>query len=446
MDSNTHSTSQSAGTPAGFPALVAELQSLADQDPDRLADGAWAERVLVLRGLADRLEGHWLAELAGLDARGAAGAEQGVQAGSTAAWLRRRLRMSAGTASSLVRTARALYRGPLTGPARPWPMGSLSVAHAQVLAAGTQDLPDHATAEAEPVLLEAARRLDPPRLRRAVAHLRLVADPDGADAQAERRQQQRGLWLSPTWEGMVAVNGLLEPEAGQTLVAALEPLARPPTPTTPAPVASAGPTPWPSWPAAAWKPAGSPRPVGCGPSCGDGGPGQPPRPPRWRGWGGRWALAAGPRDLPAAGLRRRRHPGPGHPPPDPPPPGPRRRWAAWPPSSRQRRPGSPRPLAAPPPSRWRSAAPAGSSPPPNGPPWRSATAAARFPGCDRPPAWCEAHHLRHWLHGGPTDLANLALVCRAHHRAVHEGGWQLTRDPDGRLTATPPHRKHRAAA
>ena len=62
-------------------------------------------------------------------------------------------------------------------------------------------------------------------------------------------------------------------------------------------------------------------------------------------------------------------------------------------------------------------------------------------GCDRPPAWCEAHHLRHWLHGGPTDLANLALLCRAHHRAVHEGGWRLARDPDGRLTATPPHRK-----
>ena len=66
-------------------------------------------------------------------------------------------------------------------------------------------------------------------------------------------------------------------------------------------------------------------------------------------------------------------------------------------------------------------------------------------GCDRPPAWCEAHHLRHWLHGGPTDLANLALLCRAHHRAVHEGGWRLARDPDGRLTATPPHRKHPAA-
>jgi HNH endonuclease len=67
-------------------------------------------------------------------------------------------------------------------------------------------------------------------------------------------------------------------------------------------------------------------------------------------------------------------------------------------------------------------------------------------GCQRPPAWCEAHHLRHWLHGGPTDLANLALVCRAHHRAVHEGGWRLTRHPDGRLAAIPPHRKQRAAA
>ena len=47
-------------------------------------------------------------------------------------------------------------------------------------------------AEAEPVLVEAARRLDPPRLRRAIAHLRLVADPDGADAPAERRHQRRG--------------------------------------------------------------------------------------------------------------------------------------------------------------------------------------------------------------------------------------------------------------
>ena len=55
MDSNTHSTSHSAGTPAGLSALVAELQSLADQDPDGLPDAAQAERLLTLRGLMDRL-------------------------------------------------------------------------------------------------------------------------------------------------------------------------------------------------------------------------------------------------------------------------------------------------------------------------------------------------------------------------------------------------------
>ena len=98
----------------------------------------------------------------------------------------------------------------------------------------------------------------------------------------------------------------------------------------------------------------------------------------------------------------------------------------------------PRRLGARRPSRWRSAGPAGSSRAPNGPLWRFVMVVV-FPGCARPLAWCEAHHLRHWLHGGPTDLANLALVCRAHHRAVHEGGWQLVRQADGRVTATPPH-------
>jgi hypothetical protein len=69
-----------------------------------------------------------------------------------------------------------------------------------------------------------------------------------------------------------------------------------------------------------------------------------------------------------------------------------------------------------------------------------------FPACARPLAWCEGHHLVSWLDGGPTDLDNLALLCRQHHRAVHEGGWRLTRGPDGRLTADPPHRRHRTAA
>jgi hypothetical protein len=223
MDSNVHST-RAAAT---LTALATVVDELADQDLGGLADGALAERVMALRGLVDRLEGQWLADLADLDARGAAGAEHGVPAASTASWLRHRLRMSAGTAAGLVRTARALHHGPLTATAQALAAGDISPAHAQVLAYGTHDLPDHTTTDAEPVLLDAARRLDPPRLRRVLAHLRLVADPDGVGDQAERRYGRRGLWLASTWEGMVAVEGLLDPEAGQTLVAALEPLARP---------------------------------------------------------------------------------------------------------------------------------------------------------------------------------------------------------------------------
>ena len=45
----------------------------------------------------------------------------------------------------------------------------------------------------------------------------------------------------------------------------------------------------------------------------------------------------------------------------------------------------------------------------------------RFPGCDLPPRYTDAHHIRPWQQGGPTDLGNGLLLCRHHHRRVHEG-------------------------
>lgn len=62
----------------------------------------------------------------------------------------------------------------------------------------------------------------------------------------------------------------------------------------------------------------------------------------------------------------------------------------------------------------------------------------RFPGCDRPPAWTDGHHLKHWADGGPTLPFNLALLCSRHHYRVHEGGWRLSWGPGGELVATPP--------
>ncbi len=55
----------------------------------------------------------------------------------------------------------------------------------------------------------------------------------------------------------------------------------------------------------------------------------------------------------------------------------------------------------------------------------------RFPGCHV--SVCQGHHVRHWAAGGPTTLSNLALLCRRHHRAVHEEGYRLERLPDGAL-------------
>jgi hypothetical protein len=231
MHSNTHSDQRPAGQGVGRPdrvaSLVAAMDELAAEDVDGLAESALAEELQELQRVQNRLDGQWLRRLAALDAQGAAGAEQGERAASTAAWLRRRLRMSASAASGTVRAARALFRGPLTRTAEALVAGELSVAHVRVLADGTHDLAPRVAAEAEPVLVELAGRLDPPHLRRAVAQLCQVADPEGADRQAARHLERRGLWLSPTWAGMVAVGGLLEPEAGATVLAALEPLARP---------------------------------------------------------------------------------------------------------------------------------------------------------------------------------------------------------------------------
>jgi len=43
-----------------------------------------------------------------------------------------------------------------------------------------------------------------------------------------------------------------------------------------------------------------------------------------------------------------------------------------------------------------------------------------FPGCARPPNWCSAHHVRHWIDGGTTCLLNLTLLCQHHHTYVHQ--------------------------
>src|SRR5215207_8599658 len=358
--------------------------------------------------------------------------------------------------------------GPLTATAQALTDGELSAAHAQVVAHGTRPLPDQVTMQAEAVLVEAARRLDPPRLRRLLGHLLQLAHPDGTDRDRERRHARRGLWLAPTVEGMVAVDGLLEPEAGQQLMAALESLARPADATD----ARSG-----SHRQADALTELARRHLEAGrlPQTGGVRPqltvtvdldsllGHPGTVGGEVGWAGPLDPEAC-RRLACDGAVTRvlvtRHLGSNdNSPSEQPAP------AQHPDPSADAQPltnnrNSQEGLGV------RLQAAMALLPPVLGgaptqplevgrttrviqPAQRSALAVRDggcvFPDCERPLAWCDAHHLRHWLHGGPTDLANLALLCRAHHRAVHEGGWRLTRQPDGRLLATPPHRRHPSA-
>ena len=72
----------------------------------------------------------------------------------------------------------------------------------------------------------------------------------------------------------------------------------------------------------------------------------------------------------------------------------------------------------------------------------------RFPGCDRPPGWCQAHHIVEWPDGGRTDLDNQVLLCLTHHHLIHHQHWRIEgtaknlkiQPPDGEVTRAPPKR------
>jgi hypothetical protein len=60
-----------------------------------------------------------------------------------------------------------------------------------------------------------------------------------------------------------------------------------------------------------------------------------------------------------------------------------------------------------------------------------------FPGCDRPPGMCQAHHCQHWIDHGETSVENCVLLCEAHHRHVHRTGWEILIHP-GHVDFIPP--------
>jgi hypothetical protein len=305
---------------------------------------------------------------------------------SMAAWLAGRYRMTFAAAASRVRTARALATMPATRAALA--CGEVSRFAARVLVEGREGRAEE-FARAESTLVQAARTLSVLDLRRAVEYWRQAADPAQAMDEEQRLNEARRLHVSATLGGMVRADGDLDPETGQTVLCALKAL----------------------------RDAESRR----------GEDGRTPAQRRADALGEicrRWLdstdrpVVAGERphvtvtvDLESLRGRPGRRSefddvGPIH-------PETARRWACDASASRVITRGGSEPLDV---GRRTPVVPA--------PMLRAVIVRdgeCRFPGCGRPHSWCDAHHIRHWADGGPTALSNLILLCRPHHRLVHQG-------------------------
>jgi hypothetical protein len=137
---------------------------------------------------------------------------------SVASWMVARHGVAPLTAAGHVRMARALEQMPVTAEALAG--GEVSSAAVSLLASAQEAAPGP-FARAEDALVDAARSLPVVKLRDAVAQWRENADSERASEDEERRFERRRLHVSATPEGMVRVDGELDPSTGQTVITAL---------------------------------------------------------------------------------------------------------------------------------------------------------------------------------------------------------------------------------
>jgi hypothetical protein len=373
-------------TAVGTVALQAGVAALAAADPRHCSDAALGEQIAALSALAGRLEAQQLRRLAVFDTRGAGAGSRG---GSTAGWLSWQTRQGPRQAARLVQLARALDRRlPATRAALT--AGEISIGHAEVLARGTHDLGEDIVEAGEPTLLDCARRLTLHQLRAAVTHWRAHMAPEQAEKDFTADHDRRRLFVSPTIDGLVILDGQLDADSGNTVLTAISALAGPGGGADPRTSAQRRADALVELARHALDTAELPDTGG--------------ERPHVNVTIDLTALstATGAADLDFTG----------------PVPAERARQLACDAGiSRIITAGASQPLDV---GRRTRTVPAQ---------LRRALAArdrgCRFPGCDRPPGWCDAHHRHHWADGGPTVPANLVLLCRLHHNMIHQG-WTLT--------------------
>src|SRR5216684_4061020 len=375
------------------------LSQLAEQDLTVAPAEAMGEDQIALRQIESSVQAESLRRLRRFDS---GHGYQNTMALSAKAWLRWKCNLAPGAASDQVEVARQLDSLPQTS--RAFADGDISYRHAALIAHTAEALGNKMEAEAESILVTAAKELDPHRLKIACIHLRHCLEPDGVLRDANEEHERRYLHLSQTLDGVFYLNGRFDPEAGAVVRTALDSVMKPPA-------ADDDRTPK-QRRADAWVDlARRQLDGGLLPEVG----GQKPH------------LMV---TLDVSTLTKE--------------PGSRAaelEWAQPIPGETARRLAcdctiTPILCGA----ESHQVEVAGSSrviPPAMKRALIARDKHCRFPGCDMPPAWTDGHHIKHWANGGPHALWNLLLFCRRHHRLFHEGGWTL-QQAEGGVVAIPP--------
>jgi hypothetical protein len=382
--------------------LLSALEGYRAETLPELPDARIEEDFAELHRAAELIELERLRRLAEIDRRRLFERDGHL---SAASWLGSRCSVAHGTARDHVRIARGLQEMPLTR--RGIESGDLSLSAARVLVTA-QDADPEAFARSEAELVEAARIHRVGDLQRVVASWREACERERGLQGEERLRERRRLHASVSFLGMVRVDGDLDPETGESLLTALRAVLDAES--------RSGNTTDERTPAQrradtlgeicrGWLDLAD-RPTVAGER------------PHLTVTVGADAIAAGePGELDHVG---------------PVGAGVARRLACDASVMRVVLNGRSEPLDV---GRRTKVVP---------PSMRRAVIvrdrSCRFPGCDRPHTWCDAHHVVHWADGGPTAAANLILLCRPHHRLVHRpGGFRLEllddrpvfRRPDG---------------
>jgi hypothetical protein len=413
--------------------LVRDLDTLAGEDVGALSSMELRDELLAPLGAVDRLGGQVTRRVDVFDARCLSAAD-GCR--STRSWLRGFGRLSEFSAGEQVRGAQVLRELPALAGASAG--GGLSGEHLRHVSRLARRVGVGVVARAEPVLVEGAARLDPTDFGRVCDRVRAHVDPDDGAPDAGEVFARRELVLSPS-DGMVLVHGRLDPEGGAALISALDALTPPPAEGDTRPARQRQADALVELARGALTDGRLPVVGGVRPQVGvlvtpghlvgrsSGGGSSGGGSSGGDAWGGdarAGKASAGEGALAAA------------------PP-----WLEW--------IGE---VAAPVAQRiacdadvWRVVLdPATGRPTEVGrshrlvPVWiRRALhvrdRGCRFPGCRAPVAWTDAHHIRPWARGGPTDVDNLILLCRFHHGLVHEGRWTIRLDTDtGEVSAGRP--------